>query len=522
MKTETYKKLLRYNGGFILFLLLLQISCSLKLVTLPWLMGIMVLALLIQNSITSRHLHLRMKNRDGGESKGIPETLKHYTFFIISWIFALVILPAVILSNAFFAAETSDYIRRQEVVLAHRMNERTEMFRQFYRDNIPSANGDTLCRKRNGKGLYYKSINHTIIADSCNPGRFRENQTHHFILHNARNLFDRIMNENVTTSLDPTLNHHTLKADYPEVSIGFDQLRYGKNGKVSDSCTVVTSRSAWTGIFSPVRNYSIDIAAIVFWIFILLLLIFTGVLVRKIVKMLFYSVDPEYIQPLILNPPPDPATGISPTPVYSNCKLLEHILMHEAEFNPDMKTTTAIAEAILKKRCSKENSICKETRHSAGNYCDFAETIVIAIQQASLSFFEKTWSSLSLDEKFLLYDLAQDGLINLKNRKTISSLFDKKIICWHERVEFVSAAFKNYVLTDADKTSFDQIRDAIDSEARWNEYKAPLILVVASIIVFLFFTQQNFLSNLNTILISAGALGGVYLKFSGLFPLKKS
>jgi hypothetical protein len=51
----------------------------------------------------------------------------------------------------------------------------------------------------------------------------------------------------------------------------------------------------------------------------------------------------------------------------------------------------------------------------------------------------------------------------------------------------------------------------------WSRLRIPLILVAASIAVFLFVTQQNFLSNLNTILISIITIAGTFLRFSGMF-----
>jgi hypothetical protein len=154
-------------------------------------------------------------------------------------------------------------------------------------------------------------------------------------------------------------------------------------------------------------------------------------------------------------------------------------------------------------------------------HCLADEFLVLKIQELSIPFYEQKWASLSEDEQFILLDLAQDTLLNLKNKKPITLLFKKGILCRNEQIDFVSQSFKNYILTDIDKASFEKIQKKIEQEGTWHRFSVPLILIATSLAVFLFITQQNFLSNLNTMLVSAGALLGVYAKISGMFSKTK-
>jgi hypothetical protein len=61
----------------------------------------------------------------------------------------------------------------------------------------------------------------------------------------------------------------------------------------------------------------------------------------------------------------------------------------------------------------------------------------------------------------------------------------------------------------------------IEEEGSWHQFKVPLILIATSLVVFLVITQQNFLSGMSTVLVSATTLIGVYLRFSGLFSKSK-
>src|SRR5204862_431339 len=50
------------------------------------------------------------------------------------------------------------------------------------------------------------------------------------------------------------------------------------------------------------------------------------------------------------------------------------------------------------------------------------DELVLQEQSVSHNFYTEIWESLSRDEKFILYDLAEDGLVNIKNRFAVNLL----------------------------------------------------------------------------------------------------
>ena len=76
-------------------------------------------------------------------------------------------------------------------------------------------------------------------------------------------------------------------------------------------------------------------------------------------------------------------------------------------------------------------------------------------------------------------------------------------------------------MTSVDISGFEGTQKKLSYESNWHRLKVPLILIATSILVLLVITQQNFLSNINTILVSVAAIIGVYLKISGFFSPSK-
>jgi hypothetical protein len=153
--------------------------------------------------------------------------------------------------------------------------------------------------------------------------------------------------------------------------------------------------------------------------------------------------------------------------------------------------------------------------------CPNAGAIILRIRELSESFYRKFWNDLTTEEKFVLVDIAEDSLTNLKNKEIIQGLMGKGILTLNEEIVFTSEGFKNFILTSADKTETREFEIKMGKLGNWNQFKVPLILVGTSILVFLIATQQHFLSNMNTIAVSVLAVMSVYLKFSGIFSKSK-
>ena len=156
----------------------------------------------------------------------------------------------------------------------------------------------------------------------------------------------------------------------------------------------------------------------------------------------------------------------------------------------------------------------KECQNCSDN---FGDSLILKIQELAQPYYTLLWNRLNFSEQFVLFDLAQDGVVNVQNEKILKSLIGKGLIKCDNGITITSEGFKNFILTTADKKELEARMKKIIVLGNWHRFKGPLIFVAASIFVFLIATQLSFLSNLTTILISVGSLLGVFLKFSGLF-----
>ena len=142
-------------------------------------------------------------------------------------------------------------------------------------------------------------------------------------------------------------------------------------------------------------------------------------------------------------------------------------------------------------------------------------TIETAVQRLAQFHFRRLWLALSPQEKFLLFDLAQDGLVNTDNAHALGILLQKGFLRRAEngRLSLRSASFCGFIRTA--QRQREALQYVADSEqGAWAATQTPLLLLLAAGAVFMFVTQpttfsqtQTFLLGLTTLL---PALAGLF------------
>ncbi|MCF8369760.1 MAG: hypothetical protein K9G76_12040 [Bacteroidales bacterium] len=107
-------------------------------------------------------------------------------------------------------------------------------------------------------------------------------------------------------------------------------------------------------------------------------------------------------------------------------------------------------------------------------------------------YYLSIWHSLEDREKYLLYDLAQDGLANYKNINIINDLIQKGILTYKKlRLQFFSHSFKSFILTNIDRDESLLIELQARHSGNWSNLRLPLMMIILALFIFLVMTQQD-------------------------------
>ena len=134
------------------------------------------------------------------------------------------------------------------------------------------------------------------------------------------------------------------------------------------------------------------------------------------------------------------------------------------------------------------------------------------IQTYAHLYYHSIWNSLTKEEQYLVYDIAQDGLINTKNSYGIKTLMEKGLLIndlGYGKITLLNESFRLFILTQIKKSEALIIEKNMSDEGRWGNFRMPIIIIIAALVIFLLSTQQN---PLNSVLSYAGMfLTGVSL-----------
>lgn len=120
--------------------------------------------------------------------------------------------------------------------------------------------------------------------------------------------------------------------------------------------------------------------------------------------------------------------------------------------------------------------------------------------------YDEIWKNCTEKEKFLLYNMARDGLINYKNTMEIISLIKMDLlIIDKERIKPFSRGFRAYILSVCTEDNADMVRiqKKYLENSSWQLIRMPLMILLIGIAVIIFFTQQYIFDKL---LILAGGI----------------
>lgn len=137
------------------------------------------------------------------------------------------------------------------------------------------------------------------------------------------------------------------------------------------------------------------------------------------------------------------------------------------------------------------------------------------------TYYQKIWDSCTNEEKSIIYDIADDYLINLHKNGVVNMLINKGLIKNGQFLSLFNLSFTHFVKHKTDEVL--QINSLLrdENQTGWSQYSLPIKLLLAIIIIFIFITHQEFFTGIQSILISIGAILTFALRFFN-FPIRST
>ncbi|MEH0154499.1 cache domain-containing protein [Limibacter armeniacum] len=108
-------------------------------------------------------------------------------------------------------------------------------------------------------------------------------------------------------------------------------------------------------------------------------------------------------------------------------------------------------------------------------------------------FFSHLWNTLSLREKNILYDFAEDGIVNINAIEVIKELINKGFLSldFNEKLELPSQSFRLFILkamSEEDKTKLKTIKR---KKGSWTKVQPIILILIGTFLFGLLWTEQE-------------------------------
>lgn len=138
---------------------------------------------------------------------------------------------------------------------------------------------------------------------------------------------------------------------------------------------------------------------------------------------------------------------------------------------------------------------------------ELKEEVILRIENRAHLYYQSLWAACTKEERYLIFDLAQDGLINASNLAGLSSLIRKGIVIQTpDTLTVMNKSFRNFVLTVIQPVDALRMELEIESQDLWRRLRTPISIMLFALGAFVFYTQRDILNETLAVVTGAAAL----------------
>jgi hypothetical protein len=455
-----------------------------------------------------------------------PEQKKLFSFsaFVTLFIIAIAVLPSLEYTWFAYNHEFRQSIKKEQLEIADGLQKRERNIRSFLRSHQPDFTGkdkyfDMLQYKEGIYPFYVDSIKYLADSISSLPAGMVSRERNDFLRRkegdhdslsesfylSIANTINFYYNDpaNLPPLWDSSINDNLWHWDQGKYTSEFDYAR--PKWKIPPFLSDTISPEIRLKIYSSIPpGFKLETHLKFVFAGMVLLLILS---IYRITKSITRQV---YLTKIVA----DAGSGLKDHFGNEQTGIWEKCLNEKQSQSETQENWSSSSELILDLTAEYDDFANAEAKDLVSR-----ESAIISRSQELRPVFECVWKKLDDKEKYLLYCLANDGLINHKNESLVYSLLHKKLlVIFDQRIRLVSYSFRDFIISRNNTAEEVILLKKMQSEASWGSIRTILLVVIMSVFIFLFLTQQEVSTKIIALVTSLSALLPFILKFGSRTP----
>jgi hypothetical protein len=131
------------------------------------------------------------------------------------------------------------------------------------------------------------------------------------------------------------------------------------------------------------------------------------------------------------------------------------------------------------------------------------------------SRFQQIWDELPREERYFIYDFADDGYTNYKDSELLFTLLRKGLLR-HDRQKdqwsIFAISFREFILRKKGSTEISRLKEKYSVPGLWATIRIPALIIIVACAVLLILTQESVSHQITVAITSVGAIVPIILE----------
>jgi len=132
------------------------------------------------------------------------------------------------------------------------------------------------------------------------------------------------------------------------------------------------------------------------------------------------------------------------------------------------------------------------------------ESVLTRVLENARSHYQRLWSTCSENERRALMHTALGGFVSPKNKHTVAALLQRGLLTRTPQLRTMNATFGKFIVSEYRRSEVSR-SDSRSTQTGWSIARVPVLLLLVSVVLFLYLTQQQILNSTMAFISTASA-----------------
>jgi hypothetical protein len=141
---------------------------------------------------------------------------------------------------------------------------------------------------------------------------------------------------------------------------------------------------------------------------------------------------------------------------------------------------------------------------------------LVEVGERAENYYREIWATCTREEKLVLGQLAEEGLVNYKAKTTLRWLMARGLVRREPHFELMNETFRRFVLSSFSRTEVAALEEDSTTSA-WDTIRWPFLALLVGSLAFLFVTQHELFNTTVGVITAVAAAVPAIMKMANIF-----